>query len=179
MSVLLKWLMVVATPLVLAQSPQKAELPFQQSQESALYASGQPTSLISEENPPQGENEPLPSVLTATEDPESGLEAYIRLEAKNYGVSEDLATYIVFNESRYNPRAVGDTHLICPFTGEKQRSRGLWQWSDCFNPQVSDEQAFNFITSTELAMKELAKGEERCKQLWTTCRKYYAQTQTD
>ena len=177
----MKWLMILISPLVFAQSSPQAVLPpLSETAITAFEAVEQPYYHFEDTEGLKG----LESAIKVGDFDgigveESGLEAYIRLEAKNYGVSEDLATYIVFNESRYNPRAVGDTHLICPFTGEKQRSRGLWQWSDCFNPQVSDEQAFNFITSTELAMKELAKGEERCKQLWTTCRKYYAQTQTD
>ena len=164
-----------------AQAPQGEILrPYQETPISALYASAQPSIASSTEVSGNGQFDGISGQSGVEEGlEESGLEAYIRLEAKNYGVSESLALFIVQNESGFDPKIVGDEHLTCPTTGLPQRSRGWWQWNDCYNPQVSDEQAFNFIDSTELAMKELAKGEERCKQLWTTCRKYYAQTQTD
>ena len=164
MSVLLKWLMVVATPLVLAQSPQKAELPFQQSQETALYASGQPTSLISEENAPASQNEPLPGVIEGVSESETGLEAYIRLSARDWGVDERLVLCLIEKESQFNPRALGDTHLTCPATGKPIRSRGILQINDCAWPEVSDETAFNFMSALEWGLPRIKETPE----IWST-----------
>src|ERR1700691_1035277 len=60
------------------------------------------------------------------------VKAYVRTKAVDYGVNPQLALWIVRHESHFNPRAKGD--------GEA--SRGLWQISKIYHPEVFDEQAF-------------------------------------
>ena len=103
----------------------------------------------------------------------------IVFKADEANVQRTLALFIVFNESSYNPFAIGDTYLICEKTGKPIRSRGLWQWNDCAHPWITDEMAFNPIISTNLAMAELKKGIKQCLKLWTTCRKFYGLSLND
>lgn len=89
-------------------------------------------------------------------------------------VDPALALYVVNGESRFNPLAVGDTHLTCKATGKPIRSRGLFQWNNCANPQVTDAQAFNpdyIIPFSIPKMKDLTV----CKKEWTLCAKYISE----
>ena len=61
------------------------------------------------------------------------VKAYVQMEAVEHRVNPQLALWIVKHESHFNPRAKGD--------GEA--SRGLWQISKIYHPEVSDEVAFN------------------------------------
>lgn len=96
------------------------------------------------------------------DDVHTKIEYYSRL----YNVPEGLVDYVVRNESRYNPLALGDTHIICPKTGKTMRSRGLSQISDCYN-DVDDKDAYNPDFALEFLAKGLANGQ--CSR-WTTCR---------
>lgn len=89
--------------------------------------------------------------------------------SQEYGVSEGLMTYIVKNESQFNPYAVGDTHITCPMTGEKMRSRGLVQVSNCYWPEISDSMAFDPDFALKFLAEKLSEG--KCSY-WTTCRQY-------
>lgn len=89
--------------------------------------------------------------------------------SQEYGVSEGLMTYIVQNESQFHQYAVGDRHITCPMTGEKMRSRGLVQVSDCYWPEISDREAFDPDFSLRFLAEKLSEG--RCS-LWSTCRRW-------
>ena len=76
------------------------------------------------------------------------VKAYVRTEAMEYGVNPKLALWIVKHESQFNPRAKGD--------GEA--SRGLWQISKIYHPEVSDAMAFNVASSTEWSLERIRSG---------------------
>lgn len=92
--------------------------------------------------------------------------------ADKYGVDKKLAHYIVKNESQYNPELVGDMGITCKRTGKPVRARGLVQITECYYPEVTDEQAFNPNFNLEFGM-ELIKNKKTCISQFTTCRNYY------
>jgi soluble lytic murein transglycosylase-like protein len=85
--------------------------------------------------------------------------------SEQYGVSEGLMTHIVYKESSFNHRAVGDTHLIDP-DGKPHRSLGLTQINMYWNPSISESQAFDVDFSLDFLAKSLKQG--LCKR-WSTC----------
>lgn len=98
--------------------------------------------------------------------------------ADEFGVSQELAHYIAFNESSYNPQAIGDMDIICndtrsPNYGKPVRARGVYQLTDCWYHHVSDEEAFEPETNIRIAMEVIAKGERTCRNQFSTCDKYY------
>ena len=93
--------------------------------------------------------------------------------ADQFGVSQELAHHIAFGESGYNPLAVGDMNITCPSTGKPVRARGVMQITECYYPQVSDEEAFDAETNIKIAMEVIARGKSTCISQFTTCRNYY------
>jgi hypothetical protein len=94
------------------------------------------------------------------------VKAYVQTEAAEYGVNPKLALWIVKHESEFNPRARGD--------GEA--SRGLWQISRIYHPEVSDAMAFNVASSTEWSLERIRSGKVNewstyrfCKTLYEDC----------
>ncbi len=74
-------------------------------------------------------------------------------------------------ESHFIASSTGDMNIICPRTGKPVRARGIWQITECYHPEVSDEQAYDVASSTAWAMDRLG-DDETCKQEWTQCRLY-------
>lgn len=104
--------------------------------------------------------------------------AMVSYYAAKYKVNPKLANYIANNESNYNPLEVGDMNIICHDKssrgyGKPVRARGIFQLTDCYYPNVSDEQAFNPEFNIDYGMQIIAKGKETCKEQFTTCRWYY------
>lgn len=98
--------------------------------------------------------------------------------AEKHGVENELAHYIIKNESSYNPEAKGDLDIICknprsPHNGQPVYARGLGQLTRCYYPEVSDEEAFDAKTNLDITMGIIAKGKTVCEQQFTTCRNYY------
>jgi hypothetical protein len=96
----------------------------------------------------------------------SELAAYIQAQALKHGVSPKLALWIVRHESQFNPQAKGD--------GEA--SRGLWQISKIYHPEVSDAMAFNVRSSTQWSLERIKSGKANewstyrfCKTLYEDC----------
>lgn len=94
------------------------------------------------------------------------VKAYVRSEAGEYGVDPKLALWIVKHESQFNPRAKGD--------GEA--SRGLWQISKIYHPEVSDDDAFSVTSSTHWSLNRIRSGKVNewstyryCKTLYKDC----------
>lgn len=92
-------------------------------------------------------------------------------------INPNLALYIVKHESNASTTVVGDKNIIChnkksPDYGKPVYSRGLWQLSRCYYPQVTDKEAYNPVWSTIFTVPKLASTKE-CKSQWTTCRNYY------
>jgi hypothetical protein len=80
-----------------------------------------------------------------------------------YGVNPKLALWIVKHESQFNPRAKGD--------GEA--SRGLWQISKIYHPEVSDAVAFNVTSSTKWSLKRIRSGKAKEWSTYRLCRTLY------
>lgn len=100
--------------------------------------------------------------------PHSGLttqevKAYIQAQAKEFGVNPLLALWIVKPESQFNPRARDD--------GET--SRGLWQISKIYHPEVSDAAAFSVATSTEWSLARIRAGKANEWSTYSFCRTLY------
>jgi hypothetical protein len=91
------------------------------------------------------------------------VKAYVRNEAMDYGVNPQLALWIVKHESQFNPRAKGD--------GEA--SRGLWQISKIYHPEVSDAVAFNVASSTEWSLERIRSGKVNEWSTYRFCRTLY------
>jgi hypothetical protein len=91
------------------------------------------------------------------------VKAYIHSQAEEYGVNPKLALWIVKHESEFNPRAKGD--------GES--SRGLWQISRIYHPEVSDAAAFNVASSTEWSLARIRSGKVNEWSTYRFCRTLY------
>jgi hypothetical protein len=91
------------------------------------------------------------------------VKAYVRTEAVEHGVNPTLALWIVKHESQFNPRAKGD--------GEA--SRGLWQISKIYHPEVSDAMAFNVRSSTEWSLERIRAGKANEWSTYRFCRTLY------
>jgi hypothetical protein len=91
------------------------------------------------------------------------VKAYVRTQAVEYGVNPTVALWIVRHESQFNPRAKGD--------GEA--SRGLWQISKIYHPEVSDAMAFNVASSTEWSLERIRSGKVNEWSTYRFCRTLY------
>jgi Transglycosylase SLT domain len=91
------------------------------------------------------------------------VKAYIQTQATEYGVNPKLALWIVKHESQFNPHAKGD--------GEA--SRGLWQISRIYHPEVSDAVAFNVASSTEWSLERIRSGKVNEWSTYRFCRTLY------
>jgi hypothetical protein len=91
------------------------------------------------------------------------VKAYVQTQATEYGVNPKLALWIVKHESEFNPRAKGD--------GEA--SRGLWQISKIYHPEVSDAMAFNVASSTEWSLERIRSGKVNEWSTYRFCRTLY------
>ena len=91
------------------------------------------------------------------------VKAYVQTQATEYGVNPKLALWIVKHESQFNPHAKGD--------GEA--SRGLWQISRIYHPEVSDAMAFNVASSTEWSLERIRSGKANEWSTYRYCRVLY------
>ena len=91
------------------------------------------------------------------------VKAYVQTQAMEFGVNPKLALWIVKHESQFNPRAKGD--------GEA--SRGLWQISKIYHPEVSDAMAFNVASSTEWSLERIRSGKVNEWSTYRFCRTLY------
>ena len=93
--------------------------------------------------------------------------------ADEFGVNKELAHYVAFNESSYNPNAIGDMDITCPLDGKPVRARGVFQLTDCWYGHIPDEDAFHAETNIKIGIEVIAKGRTTCMSQFTTCRNYY------
>lgn len=98
------------------------------------------------------------SVPTINEN-SSTVKLYVEAQAKLLGVNPELAICIVTHESQLDPSKLGDDG----------NSRGLWQISKIWHPEVSDAVAFSEVSSTQWALDWIKKG--HIKQ-WSTFKEY-------
>jgi hypothetical protein len=76
------------------------------------------------------------------------LKPYITAQAQAYGVNPTLALWIVSHESQFDPTRKGDDG----------QSRGLWQISSIYHPEVTDACAFDIQCSTAWSLNWIVKG---------------------
>lgn len=98
---------------------------------------------------------------------------YVLAEAKKAGVHVEKFLYIAEKESQFNPKATGDMHITCPSTGKPVRSRGLFQISTCYHPEVSDAQAYDVQFATGWAINVIANSKKDCITQFSTCRAWH------
>lgn len=91
------------------------------------------------------------------------VKAFVEAQALKYGVNPNLAVWIVKHESSFNPRARGD--------GEA--SRGLWQISRIYHPEVSDAVAFGVASSTDWSLGRIRAGKANEWSTYHFCRTLY------
>lgn len=102
---------------------------------------------------------------------------YITHKAREYGVSVELALYVAAHESNFRHDTVGDLNIVCrnrrsPHYGKAVYARGVYQFTRCYYPHVSDADAFDPVKNIELALPLLA-NKSTCLSQFTTCRWYY------
>jgi hypothetical protein len=85
------------------------------------------------------------------------IRAYVRAESELMGVNPEISRFIVQHESQWNPNAKGDDF----------NSRGLWQISNIYHPEVSDACAYDVECSTKWALNKLLAGDQN---EWSTYR---------
>ncbi len=91
------------------------------------------------------------------------VKAYVQTQAIERGVNPKLALWIVKHESSFNPRARGDGDA----------SRGLWQISKVYHPEVSDVSAYSVKSSTQWSLERLREGKANEWSTYRYCRTLY------
>jgi soluble lytic murein transglycosylase-like protein len=104
-----------------------------------------------------------PSKTPGNKPDAQAVRAYVQTEAVEHGVNPKLALWIVKHESHFNPLAKGD--------GEA--SRGLWQISKIYHPEVSDAAAFGVASSTEWSLQRIRSGKANEWSTYRFCRTLY------
>lgn len=163
----LLWLVFYSLPLV-AFSANLTEPRAEVSPPQPLPEASLPVKVIinmGREEQPEG----LPEVPAGTARARSAkynaqaVKAYVENQALKFGVNPGLAIWIVKHESQFNPRAKGD--------GEA--SRGLWQISRVYHPEVSDTAAFSVAASTEWSLNRIRSGKAYEWSTYRFCRTLY------
>jgi hypothetical protein len=104
-----------------------------------------------------------PSALRGERPSAMAVKAYVQTQAMEHGVNPQLALWIVKHESEFNPRAEGDA----------EASRGLWQISRIYHPEVSDAMAFNVAFSTAWSLERIRSGKVNEWSTYRFCRTLY------
>ena len=92
---------------------------------------------------------------------------YISVMATKYNVSEDTMHAIVKGESQYNDMTRdGDMNITCARTGLPVRARGLVQITECYFPEITDEEARHVPYAIEFLAKNMSEG--LGVMLWST-----------
>lgn len=117
-----------------------------------------------------GHTESVEMVSTTT------VKEYVLEQAKIAGVHVAKVDHMAEHESHYNTKAVGDMNITCERTGKPVRARGIFQITECFHPEVSDEQAFDYKWATAWALNIIAHSKKDCISQWATCASWYSKT---
>lgn len=105
------------------------------------------------------------------------IKSYVYSQAVEKGVSIIQADWVVQHESQWNSNAIGDD-TICHAPksinyGKETKSRGLWQISSCWHPEVSDKCAMDVICSTAWSLDWIKKGHINEWSSWRFRDKWY------
>lgn len=93
------------------------------------------------------------------------VKAYVRTQAVEQGVDPNLALWIVKHESSFNPRAKGDGDA----------SRGLWQISRIYHPEVTDAEAYSMTSSTGWSLGRIRSGRANEWSSYRNCMALYGE----
>ena len=93
----------------------------------------------------------------------AGLKAYVQAQAEAHGINPKLALWIVQHESSFDPTRNGDDG----------QSRGLWQISSIYHPEVSNQCAFDPSCSTQWSLAWIVKGNVMQWSSFRFCREWY------
>lgn len=97
--------------------------------------------------------------------PSDALPAYIESQARAYGVDPKIALWITSHESSFDPTRKGDD----------DQSRGLWQISSIYHPEVSNACAFEASCSTQWSLAWIAKGHVNQWSTWLCRYAWYSE----
>lgn len=93
----------------------------------------------------------------------------VNIYADKYGVSRATLHRIVSGESSYQVKPKdGDMNITCPTginKGNPVRARGAVQITECYFPEVTDEQAYDLEFSLNFLAEKVQKGQG---YLWST-----------
>lgn len=112
---------------------------------SLLFALPRIYAVVAASQPELSSNALIEAAIAS---PASDLKSYITAQAKAYGVNPTLAVWIVSHESQFDPTSKGDDG----------QSRGLWQISSIYHPEVTDACAFDIQCSTQWSLNWIVKG---------------------
>lgn len=98
---------------------------------------------------------PLPSV--------ESVKGYVRREAVSRGVNPLLADWIVYHESQYHD-----------ILGDDGQSRGYWQISRTYHPEVSDSCTHDLACSTDWSLNQILLGKAVEWSTYKFCHTWYA-----
>lgn len=108
---------------------------------------------------------PAPSPAQGSFQPsQAALQAYVVAQAEAKGVNVTDALWIVSHESQWNAAK----------PGEDGNSRGLWQISRIWHPEVSDQCAYDWQCSTQWALDWIAEGHIEQWSTWRFRCQWYA-----
>lgn len=75
------------------------------------------------------------------------IRSYVESQALEYGINPKMAACIVGHESQWQDR-----------DGDDGNSRGYWQISRIWHPEVSDATAYSLASSTAWSLQRIAEG---------------------
>lgn len=94
---------------------------------------------------------------------EVSVKEYVYEQAKKAGVNPFKADWIVSHESQYGKNMKGDDG----------NSRGVWQVSKIWHPEVSDACAYDLGCSTKWSLARIAAGHINEWSTYRLCHKLY------
>lgn len=129
-----------------------------------------------------------PEVLIPKPPQSQSVRDYALSEAEKAGVPTEIVDYIIKNESGYNSLARGDQKILpdgrgrctnkkSPLYGLPANARGLAAITECWYPEITDEQADDYRFAVEFLISQILKGEEHCRTQFSTCNDWYILSQ--
>jgi hypothetical protein len=106
----------------------------------------------------------LASTASQLPNGQPAVKGYVLNRAKELGVNPIVAAFIVSHESQWDPTK----------TGDDGNSRGLWQISSIWHPEVSDACAYNVECSTNWSLEQILHGHIEEWSTWRFRCKWYA-----
>lgn len=124
----------------------------------------------------QTEEQLTPAIVLETTST-SSIKILVEKLAVEYNVDKEVAVHIAEKESQFVATARGDQEVLpngngmcsnkkSPLYGKPANARGIYQITECWWPDVSDEQADDPEWAARWAMERLKEG--KCS-MWSTC----------